>query len=188
MPAVGRLSLARGPRARHAPRAAQEENNAPMMAIFGGAFALMLVFLLLVNLHSNAQVRERMQQASEQGLYRIQRLDGGAGYAVIVFSDSVRVIETGASASLGVICASGSPFIDYARRIYEQEQQQIVFFLLEGSVGAMFEARECLRTLWPQRALTIGWVVADNELLKSIALEDIPPYIREYAEPKTAPQ
>ena len=32
--------------------ARQEENNAPMMAIFGGMFALMLVFLLLVNVFS----------------------------------------------------------------------------------------------------------------------------------------
>jgi len=30
--------------------------------------------------------------------------------------------------------------------------------------------------------LTIGWVIADNELLKSVALNDIPDYIREYTE------
>ena len=32
------------------------------------------------------------------------------------------------------------------------------------------------------RVLTIGWVIADNELLKSVALNDIPDYIREHAE------
>lgn len=153
-----------------------------MMAIFGGVFALMLVFLLLVNLHSSEEVRERLEQASEHGLYRIERVDGGAGYAVIVFPDAVRIVETGADASLGAICAPGSAFVEYAQRIYGQEQQQIVFFLLEGSIGAMFEARECLRDLWPARVLTIGWVVADSELLKSVSLDDIPPYIREHAE------
>ncbi|MDA7968796.1 MAG: hypothetical protein MPK31_07730 [Gammaproteobacteria bacterium] len=163
--------------------ARQEENNAPMMAIFGGVFALMLVFLLLVNLYSNEEVRERLEQASEHGLYRIQRMDGGAGYAVIVFPDAVRIVETGDGASLGAICAPGSAFVDYARRIYDEARQQIVFFLLEGSIGAMFEARECLRDLWPERRLTIGWVVADGELLKSVSLDDIPSYIREHAEP-----
>ena len=163
--------------------ARQEENNAPMMSIFGGVFALMLVFLLLVNLISNEEVRERLEQSAEHGTYRIQRMDGGAGYAVIVFPDAVRIVETGEGASRGSICAPGSAFIKYARRIYDGQQNQIVFFLLEGSVGAMFEARECLRDLWPERRLTIGWVVADNELLKSVTLDDIPSYIREHAEP-----
>ena len=57
-----------------------------------------------------------------------------------------------------------------------------MFFLLEGSIGAMFEARECLRGMWPERVLTIGWVIADNELLKSVSLDDIPAHIRDYAE------
>ena len=162
--------------------ARQEENNAPMMAIFGGVFALMLVFLLLVNLFSNHAVRERLDRASEHGTYRIERMDGGAGYVVIVFREAVRIVETGAGVSVGAICVPGSAFVDYARRIYEEERDQIVFVLLQGSIGAMFEARECLRAMWPDQMLTIGWVVADNELLKSVSLDEIPTYVREYAE------
>ena len=169
--------------------ARQEESNAPMMAIFGGVFALMLVFLLLVNLFSGAAVRERLDRASEHGLYRIARMDGGAGYVVIVFPGAIRIVETGTRVSAGAICAPGSAFVDYARRIYEDEQDQIVFLLLQGSIGAMFEARECLRSMWPDQVLTIGWVVADDELLKSVSLDDIPAYIREYAEqPRRAGQ
>lgn len=162
--------------------ARQEENNAPMMAIFGGVFALMLVFLLLVNVFSSEAVRERLDRSSEHGLYRIERMDGGAGYVVIVFPEAIRIVETGAGVAAGAICEPRSPFVDYARRIYEQTGDQLVFFLLQGSVGAMSEARECLRGMWPEQVLTIGWVVADNELLKSVTLDDIPPYIRDYAE------
>ena len=161
--------------------ARQEENNAPMMAIFGGVFALMLVFLLLVNLYSSEAVRERLDRASEHGLHRIERMDGGAGYVVIVFPDAVRIVETGAGASAGTVCEPGGVFREYAERVYAREQDQIVFFLLEGSIGTMFEARECLRRMWPERVLTIGWVVADRELLKSISLDDVPAYIRDYA-------
>ena len=162
--------------------ARQEENNAPMMAIFGGVFALMLVFLLLVNIFSSHAVRERLDRASEHGTYRIERMDGGAGYVVIVFPEAIRIVETGAGVSAGAICEPGSAFVDYARRIYEDERDQIVFVLLQGSIGAMFEARECLRGMWPDQVLTIGWVVADNELLKSVSLDEIPAFIREYAE------
>ena len=177
---AGKLSRAESGAA--AGLARQNENNAPMMAIFGGAFALMLVFLLLVNLFSNAAARERLERAAEQGLYRIERLDGGAGYAVIVFPESARIVETGASVPRGAMCAPGGALVEYAERIYANPQHQLVFFILEGSIGAMAEARECLRGLWPQRAITIGWVIADNELLKSVSLDDIPAYIRDYAE------
>ena len=163
--------------------ARQEESNAPMMAIFGGVFALMLVFLLLVNLFSGSAVRERLDRASEHGLHRIERMDGGAGYVVIVFPDAIRIVETGTGVSAGAVCEPGSAFVDYARRVYGQERDQLVFFLLQGSIGAMSEARECLRGMWPDQVLTIGWVIADNELLKSIPLGDVPAYIRDYAEP-----
>ena len=153
-----------------------------MMAIFGGVFALMLVFLLLVNLLSGTAVRERLERSSEHGLHRIERMDGGAGYVVIVFPEALRIVETGAGVSKGAICEPGSAFVDYARQTYEDKRNQLVFFVLEGSVGAMFEARECLRSIWPGQVLTIGWVIADNELLKSVSLDDIPAYIRDYAE------
>ena len=162
--------------------ARQEENNAPMMAIFGGVFALMLVFLLLVNVFSSTAVRERLDRASEHGLHRIERMDGGSGYVVIVFPGTLRIVETGAGVSAGEICEPDGTFVDYARRIYEQDQDQIVFFLLDGSIGVMSEARECLRAMWPNRLLTIGWVIADSELLKSVSLDEIPAYIRDYAE------
>lgn len=163
--------------------ALQEENNAPMMAIFGGMFALMLVFLLIVNLYSTAAVRERLERGDDQGQYRIERMDGGAGYVVIVFPKVLRIPETGEQVSAATVCAPSSPFMEYARKVYAGEREQLVFFILEGGVPLMAAARNCLRGMWPGRLLTIGWVIADNEFLKSVALDDIPNYIREYVEP-----
>ncbi len=155
-----------------------------MMAIFGGVFGLLLVFLVIVNLYSDAAQRERLERGDEDGLYRIERLDGGSGYVVITFPGELRIIESGRSINPTTVCDAGSSFRDYARRVYENDGDQLVFFMLEGSVPTMAAARECLRSMWPQQVLTIGWVIADNELLKSVALNDIPNYIREYAEEK----
>lgn len=160
----------------------QEENNTPMMAIFGGVFGLLLVFLVVVNLYSDAAQRERLEHSSKDGLYRIERLDGGSGYVVIAFQGELRIIESGISVAPDAVCAATSPFVDYARRVYENDGDQLVFFILENSIPTMAMARECLRQMWPQQTLTIGWVIADNELLKSVALGDIPDYIRDYAE------
>ena len=151
-----------------------------MMAIFGGVFGVLMVFLVVVNLYSDAAQRERLEHGSEDGLYRIDRLDGGSGYVVITFPDELRIIESGLSINPSQVCVAGSPFLDYAHHVYEANGNQIVFFMLEGSVPTMALARECLRQTWPQQIVSIGWVIADNELLKSVALNDIPPYIQGY--------
>ena len=153
-----------------------------MMAVFGGMFALMLVFLLLVNIFSESAVRERLQDTTDDGLYRIQSTEGGHGYVVIVFPNTLRIVETGQGVSREDICNPGSAYRRYAEQIYSVPDQQLLFFILEGSIPVMAEARNCLASIWPQRLINIGWVIADNEFLKSVVLDDIPSYIQDYSE------
>lgn len=161
---------------------AQEDNSAPMMAVFGGMFALMLVFLLVINVVSEAAIRERLKDSVEEGSYRIERMDGGSGYSVIVFPDALRIVETAQGVARGSICDEGSAFRTYAERIYNTNNDQLLFFILENSVSTMAEARNCIREMmWPRR-ISIGWVIADNEFLKSVILDDIPDYIKEHAD------
>ncbi len=153
-----------------------------MMAVFGGMFALMLVFLLIVNIFSETAVRERLQDTAEDGLYRIQSLTGGHGFVVIVFPGTLRIVETSEGVARAEICSPGSAYRNYAERIYADQNQQLLFFVLEGSIPVMAEARNCLAAIWPEREIRIGWVIADNEFLKSVMLDDIPPYIRDFTE------
>ena len=159
------------------------ENNAPMVEIFGGLFALMLVLFVIVNLLSEASVRERLEQTSEEGLYRINWGRSGSGFVVIAFPDSLRIVENNIAVPLSRVCAPDSPFVDYARRIYGVPKQQIVFTVLERSVPAMRAARDCIGAVMGNRPLTIGWIIADREMLKSVSLDDIPPYIEEAIQP-----
>ena len=163
-------------------RQPDDESNAPMMAVFGGMFALMLVFLLIVNIFSESAVRERLKDTADDGLYRIQSLTGGHGYVVIVFPNTLRIVETGEGVARGDICTEGSAYRNYAEKIYENDDQQLLFFVLEGSIPVMADARNCLAYIWPDRAIRIGWVVADNEFLKSVVVDDIPSYIRDYTD------
>ena len=157
----------------------QESNSAPMVEIFGGLFALLLVLFLIMNLLSQAALVERIEAASDEGLYRVGWDAGGAGFVVLAFPAEVRIVETGEAVGAGRICAPGSPFVDYVRRIYRAERQQVVFAILEGGVPTMAEARNCIRAVLPGRELTIGWIVANDELLRSVSLNDIPAYVKE---------
>jgi len=159
----------------------EQESNAPMMAVFGGMFALMLVFLLVVNIFSEQSMRERLKRGSEDGMYRIERLDGGKGFVIITFPQALRIVETGESVPLNSICEPNSPYRQYAERVYESDTDQFIFINLEGSIPLMAKARNCLMEMWPDRELLIGWIPADNEFLKSVLLDDIPMYIRDYA-------
>lgn len=155
----------------------QEKNSIPAIEIFGGIFALLLVLFLLVNLLSTSAIHERIEQANEDGLFRINWQDGGAGFVIITFPDSLRIVETNQVLSHENICTPQSPFVQYVRRIYSQEKTQIIFALLENSVPVMRVARDCIQRQMPTKQITIGWIVASNELLKSMKLDDIPAHI-----------
>lgn len=161
----------------------REANSAPMVEIFGGVFALLLVLYLLMNLLSQAALFERLESAREEGLYRVGWDAGGSGFVVLAFPDELRIVETGAVVAADNICAPGGEFVDYVRRVYRADRQQIVFAILEGGVPTMATARNCIRSVLPGRELTIGWIVANNELLKSVSLNDIPAYIQQAVEP-----
>ena len=155
----------------------QEKNNAPMVEIFGGVFALLMVLFLLFNLFSQAALMERLETSSEEGLHRVGWGAHGSGYVVITFPDELRIIETGETVEKGKICRSDSAFVSYARKIYNSKKQQLIFTLLEGSVATMAEARNCMLRIMPNKLLNIGWIMANEEFLKSVSLNDIPAYI-----------
>lgn len=168
-----------------------EGSDAPMVEIFGGVFALLLVLFLLMNLLSQAALVERLEEASDEGLYRVGWGASGAGFVVLAFPGELRIVETGEALTAGSICDPGGPFVDYVRRIYQQEKQQIVFAILQEGVPTMAEARNCIRSTLPGQLLTVGWIIANDELLKSVAIGDIPAFVREVAapdRPAAAPQ
>lgn len=156
-----------------------EDNNAPMLSIFASVFGLLLFFLLVINLLSESALRDRLDQSAGEGTYRLNWAGGGNGFVVISFPDSLRIVENGAGVSKSKVCNPESPFVSYARRVYERRNNQLIFVLLEGSVPVMSRARNCLMEIMPRRAINISWIMADDELLKSVALDDLPPYIEE---------
>ena len=161
----------------------QERNNAPMVAVFGGVFALFLVLFLLINIFSQANLEERLGTASsDEGLYRIGWGSSGEGYVVIAFPGELRIVETAEVIAEKEICSPGGAFSRYVTKLYAQKKKQLIFALTEGSVRTMATARNCMLQVMPGKLLTVGWIVANDELLKSVSLDDIPPYIKKVIE------
>lgn len=149
-----------------------------MIEIFGGIFALMLVLFLIINMLSQGALIERLEEASDEGLYRVGWGTNGTGFVVLAFPKELRIIETSETIPAGSICSPSSPFVRYARKIYQAEKQQIIFTILENSVTTMAEARNCIMQIMPNQTLAIGWIIASNELLKSVSLNDVPAFIK----------
>lgn len=159
-----------------------EKNSAPMVAIFGGAFAVLMVLLLLINVLTHATMEERLEEGRDEGSYRVGWGASGSGFVVITFPNQLSIIETGETVPRGTICRPDSPFVRYAQKIYREQRQQLIFSILEDSVPTMAEARNCMLKIMPERKLHIGWIIANNELLKSVSLDDIPAHIKNVVE------
>ena len=157
----------------------QESNNAPSIEIFGGVFALLLVLFLLINTFSQASLNERLSDINEDGAYKVDWGAQGSGYIVIAFPGDLRIVETFETVRQDAVCEEDSAFVRYARKVYQSKNKQIVFTILEDGVATMAAARNCMMQIMPGKILTIGWIIADKELLKSVSLDDIPPYIEE---------
>ena len=154
-------------------------NDMPLIEIFGGIFALMLVLFLIISFLAQASLMERLETASEEGLYRVGWGTNGAGFVVLAFPDELRIVESSLAIPFEDICQPGSPFVQYVQKIYGQPKQQIIFAVLESSVPTMARARNCIASTLPNRTIAIGWLIANNELLKSVSLNDIPPFIKQ---------
>ena len=154
-----------------------DTNGAPMVEIFGGIFALLLVLFLIMNLLSQAALVERLEAASDEGLFRVGWGPSGSGFVVLAFPSELRIVETGEAIGTEDVCAPQSPFVAYARQIYHVDQQQLIFAILEHGVVTMAKARNCLMRVLPNQTIAIGWIIANDELLKSVALNDIPAFV-----------
>ena len=150
-----------------------------MVEIFGGIFALLLVLFLIMNLLSQAALVERLEAASDEGLYRVGWGANGSGFVVLAFPTELRIVETGEAIPAKDICAPQSPFVGYARKTYRAERQQLIFAILENGVTTMAAARNCLMRVLPNQTLAIGWIIANDELLKSVSLNDIPAFVKQ---------
>ena len=161
-----------------------ERMSIPMVEIFGSTFVLLLILLFIFNVLNRPAGHSRLEETVEEGEYRISWDETTHGYVLLVFPQKIKIIEKNLFVPRNRICSRGAGFIEYAREKYVSARQQLIFTILEGSVATMAEARECLRRIMPGREISIGWMVANNEFLKAVKLEDIPAYMDRVLEDK----
>ncbi len=154
--------------------------NTPMVEIFGAAFALLLILFLLINLFAEAQLRAQVENSIEESVYKINWEQGAEGYIVLAFSDRLQIIENKEVSDYSELKEScgNSNFARYAKSVYDKEKTQIIFAITEGGVGTMKAARDCLMRMWPNRRISIGWIVANNDFLQAVRLQDLPSRIQ----------
>lgn len=145
--------------------------------VFGGVFAILMVLFLIINLLSSARLEERLDRLSDEGDFKIKWGEHGNGFVIITYPDSLFIIETGEFEKYDDICSPKSKFIDYTRKIYSQKNTQIIFSILDNSVGTMRKARDCIQETYKAKRVSIGWMIVDGNTMKAINLGDIPYYI-----------
>lgn len=145
--------------------------------VFGGVFAILMVLFLIINLLSTARLEERLDRLSDEGDFKIKWGEHGNGFVIITYPESLFIIEKGKFEKYDDICSPKSEFIDYARKVYSQKKSQIIFAVLDNSVGTMRKARDCIQETYKGKRVSIGWMIVDKSTMTAINLGDIPYYI-----------
>ncbi|KAF3981092.1 MAG: hypothetical protein HFP81_08415 [Methylococcales symbiont of Hymedesmia sp. n. MRB-2018] len=154
-------------------------SNFSIIEVFGGTFALLVVLFVILNIFSEAQIQQRLAQTIEEGEYKISWEKGNEGYIVIAFPSYMLIVQQQKKVDLANICASNSAFVNYARQIYADKKKQIVFAIVENATLTMRAGRDCMRQIFPKKPLSIAWIIANNELLKSVSIDNFPAYIKQ---------
>lgn len=155
------------------------DDSIASIEVFGGVFALLLVLYVIMNIFSSSRLEERLEELSNNGEYKISWGKHGDGYVVLAYPDSIFIIENGSFVPQKNICNQGSSFYRYVTSVYEGNQKQIIFAVLNNGIETMRIARDCLQSIYPQKKLSIGWMIIDDQTMKSIKINDIPYYLEE---------
>jgi hemerythrin-like domain-containing protein len=154
-------------------------SNFPIIEVFGTTFALLVVLFIVLNIFTERDLQSRLEKTVEEGEYKISWENNSSGYIVITFEDNLFITENSKQVPVNDICKKDSAFIKYAKNIYSDKKKQIVFAIVENGTRTMKEARDCIREIFPKKAVSIAWIIANEELLKSVSIEQIPEYIKE---------
>ncbi len=152
--------------------------NVPMVEIFGGAFGLLLILLVLMNAITDNEITAMLDDASEESAYRISWENGSEGFVVLTFADHLQILQQNTSVAPDKICLPNSAFVNYIRQIYSKQTSQLIFAITEGGVGTMAIARNCMLAVLGRQPIVIGWIIANEQLLKAINLDEIPAEVK----------
>jgi len=157
------------------------KNNTESLSIvevFGAAFALLIVIFLILNMMNEAQIQQRLENSIEEGSYKISWGNKGEGFVVIAFPQKLLIIEKAKYINKKQLCDNNSTFVNYAKKLYKSKKKQMIFAIVEGGVGTMKTARDCLMQTFKNKPISVGWIIANEELLKSVSINQIPGYIK----------
>lgn len=150
----------------------------PLVEIFGGTFAVLLVLYVLVSLFSGA-VRSRMLDLDVPfGPYRVEWPGGNSGYVILVFGDKVKIAETKKEVFRGHICEDNRDFVPYARQVYLAKREKLIFVIQPGGIRLFKEAHKCLRHIFRPQQVDVAWVILDDEVEKEIYASSLPWFIK----------
>ena len=120
-----------------------------------------------------------LDRSTEGAKYKVSWQDGSEGLVVITQPDKLRILQTNEQVTQGAICAPNSPFVRYVSSIYDNpSKQQIIFAITDGSVSTMAIARNCMRKKYANRHISIGWIIANSDLLSTVRLDELPDRIK----------
>ena len=152
--------------------------DVPMIEIFGATLALLMIIFSFIQIVVSSDIRSVLERSLDDAIYRVSwRGTQMEGLVVVAWPKKLTILETSEVIPTKDICRSGQ-WLGYVSNIYGQRNKQIIFAILDGGVGTMAIARECMRQANPNRLISIGWMVLNRETMRSVRLNELPAYLK----------
>lgn len=153
--------------------------DAPMVEVFGSALALLIIIFILINLIITKDIKAMLARSTEGAQYNVSWTNGSEGLVILTYPNKLLILETNETVQKKDICTANSAFMRYVSGIYDNaSQQQVIFAILADSVSTMAIARNCMQRRWANRTISIGWIIANADLLSTVRLQDLPARIK----------
>ncbi len=157
--------------------------DVPMIEIFGATLALLMIIFSFIQIVVSSDIRSVLERSLDDAIYRVSwHGTQMEGLVVLSWADKLSILETNTVITADQICTSGE-WLEYVGSIYGQRNKQIIFAILDGGVGTMAVARECMRRAYPNRLISIGWMVLNKETMRSLRLNELPAYLKKRETP-----
>ena len=155
--------------------------DVPMIEIFGATLALLMIIFAFIQIVVSNDIRSVLERSMDDAIYRVTwhgtKMEG---LVVLSWANKLSILETGEVIPQAQICDSGQ-WLNYVGDIYGQRNKQIIFAILDGGVSTMAIARDCMREAYPNRLISIGWMVLNKETMRSLRLNELPAHLKKRA-------
>ena len=142
--------------------------------MFAASVGVLLIVLFIIISSVYGVEEKKPTESNLTQKYQLSWPDGSKGNLILINPENINIFEINKIVKTEDVCTPGKGFVNYAKKTYDIDRSILIFVITEKSMPTATYVRNCLRSLYLNKATGIGWIVANDSLLKIKSLNELP--------------